>query len=271
LRAGDRVGGRYRLERLLGGGGMALVYAASDDRLDRTVALKVLADNLAEHVEIRERFLREARIAARLAHPHIVEVYDSGQGERPYIVMEYVDGATLADELRRRGPLAPHEAGALVAQAADGLAHAHAAGVVHRDVKPENLLVDADGALKIADFGIAHAVEGTRLTSTGAVLGTASYLAPEQATGDTVTPATDVYALGAVLYELLTGRPPHTGTTLTELLARKLEQPVPLPSDPAHPCRRSWTSWSNAASSSIHAGGRAQPRCATPSKATPGP
>jgi len=210
---------------------MAIVYAARDDRLSRTVAIKILADNLADHNEIRARFLRESRIAASLSHPNIVEVYDSGEDGRPFIVMEHVRGSTLAGELQRRGAFPPSEAAAFAAQAAAGLAYAHAAGIVHRDVKPENLLLGSDGTLKITDFGIAHAVEGTRLTTTGALLGTAAYLAPEQATGQGVSPATDVYALGAVLYELLTGRPPFNGTTLTDLIAMKLAQPPPAPSE----------------------------------------
>ena len=231
MRPGDLVAGRYRIERRLGGGGMAVVLAATDEELGRTVAVKVLADNLAQHDEIRRRFLREARIAGSLRHPNLIEVYDAGEDARPYIVMEHVDGPSLADVIRRRGPLSPDEAGRLAVQAADGLAHAHAHGIVHRDVKPANLLLGPDGTLKIADFGIAHAVEGTRLTATGAVLGTAAYLAPEQASGGTVGPATDVYALGVVLYELLTGRTPHDSPTLAELVTRKLAEPVPPPSE----------------------------------------
>jgi len=229
LRAGSLVGKRYRLERLLGGGGMALVYGARDERLDRPVAVKVLADNLAEQPEIRRRFLREAQLAAQLAHPNVVAVYDAGEQDgRPYIVMEYADGESLAEELRRRGRLPAHEASALAAQVAGGLAHAHLAGIVHRDVKPANL-IRANGSVKIADFGIAHAVEATRLTQAGTVLGTAAYLAPEQALGGEVTPASDVYGLGAVLYELLAGRPPHEAETLTELLARKRDEPIAPP------------------------------------------
>ncbi|PWU24529.1 MAG: serine/threonine protein kinase [Candidatus Rokuibacteriota bacterium] len=223
------VGGRYRIEGQLGGGGMAIVYAARDERLGRPVAIKVLADNLAADSEIRRRFLLESRIAASLSHPNIVKIYDSGEDGRPYIVMERVDGCTLGQELRRRGAFPPGEAAAVAAQAAEGLAYAHAAGIVHRDIKPDNLLLDSRGTLKITDFGIAHALESTRLTATGTVLGTAAYLAPEQARGEAVTPATDVYALGAVLYELLTGEPPHGGATLGELLVRKLDQPPPLP------------------------------------------
>jgi serine/threonine-protein kinase len=226
LKTDTLIGKRYRLERRLGGGGMAIVYEAWDERLDRPVAVKVLADNLAEDADVRRRFLREARLAAQLSHPNVIAVYDAGEHDgRPYIVMEYGDGETLAEELSRRGRLPAHEASALAAEVARGLAHAHLAGIVHRDVKPANL-IRANGSVKIADFGIAHALEGTRLTEAGTVLGTAAYLAPEQAAGGEVTPAADVYALGAVLYELLAGRPPHTAETLTELLARKREEPI---------------------------------------------
>jgi eukaryotic-like serine/threonine-protein kinase len=216
--------GRYRLERPLGHGGMATVFLAHDAELERPVAVKVLAESLAGDEAFRRRFLREARLAARLSHPNVVGVYDAGEADdgRPYIVMEYVDGSTLEG----RGPLPPREAVALVVQACHGLAHAHAAGLVHRDVKPHNLLLRTDGTLKVADFGIARAAESTALTQVGTVLGTAAYLAPEQAAGGEVTPATDVYALGAVLYELLTGRPPYEPESLADLAERPAITPV---------------------------------------------
>ncbi len=218
------VGGRYRLERPLGHGGMASVFLARDEELGRPVALKLLAENLAADAAFRDRFLREARLAARLSHPNVVSVYDAGEAEdgRPFIVMEYVPGVTLA-EVRK---LAPGEAVGLVVQACHGLAHAHAAGLVHRDVKPQNLLLRDDGVLKVADFGIARAAETTALTQVGTVLGTAAYLSPEQALGEEVTPATDVYALGAVLYELLTGRTPYEFDSLADLAAKQREAPI---------------------------------------------
>jgi serine/threonine protein kinase len=217
-------GGRYLLERPLGHGGMASVYLAHDAELDRPVAVKLLAESLAGDTAFRKRFLREARLAARLSHPNVVAVYDAGEadGGRPYIVMEYVDGTTLEGQ----GPLPPAEAVALVVQACHGLAHAHAAGLVHRDVKPHNLLLRTDGTLKVADFGIARAAEATALTQVGSILGTAAYLAPEQAAGEEVTATADVYSLGAVLYELLAGRPPCEPATLADLADRPEIRPV---------------------------------------------
>jgi eukaryotic-like serine/threonine-protein kinase len=220
--------GRYRVDEVLGSGGMALVYRARDEELDRPVAIKVLADNLAADEAFRKRFLREARLAARLAHKNVVQVYDSGETDgRPYIVMEYVEGETLAELLARRGRLPPVDAVELALQVCSGLEHAHRAGLVHRDIKPQNLLIRGDGTIKIVDFGIARSAHGTRLTETGSVLGTAAYLAPEQAAGEEVTAAADVYALGVVLYELLAGRTPYTVESLTQLLARGHEQPIP--------------------------------------------
>ena len=215
---------RYRRRRVLAHGGMATVELAQDLELDRPVAIKRLAENLAADGGFKQRFLREARLAARLSHPNIVGVYDVGEDDGlPFIVMEHVEGQTLADLLRRRGRLEPDEAVALTLQACAGLETAHAAGLVHRDVKPQNLLVTPGGTVKIADFGIARSLDGTKLTQAGTVLGTAGYLAPEQAAGETVTAAADVYALGAVLYELLTGRPPYVADSLAELAANQRE------------------------------------------------
>jgi eukaryotic-like serine/threonine-protein kinase len=226
--AGLEVLGRYQVVDVLGGGGMALVYRARDEELDRPVAIKLLADNLAADEAFRKRFLREARLAAQLAHPNVVQVYDSGEADgRPYIVMEYVEGETLADLLSRRGRLPPSEAVELALQVCSGLEHAHQAGLVHRDIKPQNLLIREDGTVKIVDFGIARSARGTRLTETGSVLGTAAYLAPEQAAGEEVTPAADVYAVGVVLYELLAGRTPHTAESLTQFLVSGQTQSIP--------------------------------------------
>jgi eukaryotic-like serine/threonine-protein kinase len=220
------IGGRYRIERPLGHGGMATVYLGRDTELERPVAIKVLAENLAGEDEFRRRFVREAKLAARLSDPNVVGIYDAGEDDgRLYIVMEHVDGETLADLLARRRRLPPDEARELAAQAASGLAHAHEAGLVHRDVKPQNLILRRDGTVKIADFGIARAAE-TTITQTGTVLGTAAYLAPEQALGEKVTPAADVYSLGAVLYELLTGRPPFEFESLADLAAQQARMEI---------------------------------------------
>jgi eukaryotic-like serine/threonine-protein kinase len=221
------AGGRYRMESLLGAGGMAAVYRAHDSELDRPVAIKLLAEHLATDPNFRERFVREARMAARLAHPNIVHVYDAGEDDgRPFIVMEYVEGRTLADELRERGKLPPAQAVDLALQVCGGLEHAHAASLVHRDVKPGNLLLRADGTVKIADFGIARAAESTKLTQIGSVLGTAAYLSPEQAAGEPVTAAADIYSLGCVLYEALTGQTPYTFESVPDLVMKHRDEPI---------------------------------------------
>jgi serine/threonine-protein kinase len=218
LSASSLVAGRYELVRPLGHGAMATVDLAQDVELDRPVALKRLAENLARDEDLRRRFVREARLAARLAHPNVVRVFDVGEDEgRPFIAMEYVEGETLAELVARRGSLPAAEVATLGVQMCAALAAAHAAGLVHRDVKPQNLLLGSDGVLKLGDFGIAVGHEGTRLTMEGTVLGTAGYLAPEQARGEQVTAAADIYAVGAVLYELLTGEPPRSVSTLADL------------------------------------------------------
>jgi eukaryotic-like serine/threonine-protein kinase len=209
---------RYAVERTLGKGGMATVELAEDTELRRKVAVKRLAASVAEDDVLQKRFFREARVAAALSHPNLVAVYDAGEEDGlPYIVMEYVEGETLADLLARTGPMQPERAVEHLLQVCAGLERAHAAGLVHRDIKPANLLLDDDGTLKIADFGIAWAAETTRLTQHGTVLGSAPYLSPEQTAGKDATVAADLYSLGAVLYELLTGRPPLEASSLAEL------------------------------------------------------
>jgi serine/threonine-protein kinase len=218
MSAPTRVAERYELVRPLGHGAMATVDLVHDLELDRPVALKRLAENLARDDDLRRRFLREARLAARLSHPNVVRIFDVGDdGGRPFIAMEYVEGETLAELLARGGRLPPAEVARLGVQVCAALAAAHAAGLVHRDVKPQNLILGRDGALRLGDFGIALGHDGTQLTLAGTVLGTAGYLAPEQARGEQVTAAADIYAAGAVLYELLTGEPARSTGSLVEL------------------------------------------------------
>jgi eukaryotic-like serine/threonine-protein kinase len=222
------VGGRYRIERSLGLGGMATVHLARDEELGREVAIKRLSEALSGDEIFRERFMREARTAAGLSHPNIVGVFDVGEEDGiPYIVMECVEGRTLAELLAENGTVDPDRTVDLVLQACAGLEHAHAAGLVHRDIKPQNLLVREDDTLKIVDFGIARPVDGTQLTLAGTILGTAAYLAPEQALGERVTAAADLYSLGAVTYELLSGRPPYEFDSLAELPVKQREGPPP--------------------------------------------
>jgi serine/threonine-protein kinase len=206
---GRILGGRYQLGSLLGAGGMASVYLATDRVLQRQVAVKVLSPPDAQDPAVVERFRREARTAARLSHPNVVTVFDSGSdGQLHYLVMEYVAGESLAELLARQGRLAPRRAAELAMQVCAALAAAHAQGLVHRDVKPANVLLDGDGRVQVTDFGIAKAAAADTLTGSGMVLGTAAYLSPEQARGEPVDARSDLYGLGCVLYELLCGSPP---------------------------------------------------------------
>ena len=227
------VAGRYLIERRLGAGGMSTVFMARDTVLERPVAVKLLAEHLADDEAFVYRFRREALSAARLQHPNIVQVFDSGQDpntQRHYIVMEYVDGPSAADMLRERKQLDIVETVGVVRDACHGLDYAHRAGVVHRDVKPGNLLFAEEmGITKLADFGIAKAAEQTRITQVGSVLGTAAYLSPEQARGEEAGPASDIYSLGVCAYQFLTGRLPHEYASLTELaLKQQQDQVAPL-------------------------------------------
>ena len=202
---------RYRAIKLLGSGGMAEVYLAHDAVLDRDVALKVLSRRYAEDDEVIERFRSEARSAAALSHPNIVSIYDRGETEDGtyYIVMEYVAGGILSERILRVGPFPTHTAAAVAIQVAEALEEAHRRGIVHRDVKPQNILVTKSGDVKVTDFGIARAASSATLTRTGIVLGSVHYMSPEQALGLPVGPRSDLYSLGAVLYEMLTGEPPY--------------------------------------------------------------
>jgi eukaryotic-like serine/threonine-protein kinase len=223
------LGGRYRVEALLASGGMGEVWTARDLLLDRAVAVKVLGPAFAGDGRAAERLRREARAAGRLDHPGIARVLDLGEdGGRPYLVMELLEGESLAERIGRAGPMAPAEAARVVAAVADALEAAHRAGVVHRDVKPGNVFLCADGSVKVLDFGIASAAGETALT-TGDLIGTAAYLAPERALGHRAAPPADVYALGVVLYELLAGRRPFEAASDLELaMAHVHAHAVPL-------------------------------------------
>jgi serine/threonine-protein kinase len=227
-----RIAGRYRLEGRLGFGGMSTVHLALDLRLERQVAVKLLAEHLADDPTFVSRFQREAQAAARLVHPNIVQIFDSGLDEasgRHFIVMEYIEGQSCAEILRDDGWLEVDEAVSIIEQACEGLDYAHRHGVVHRDVKPGNLLRAREGEVKLADFGIAKATEQSSITQVGSVLGTAAYLAPEQARGEEAGPAADLYALGVVAYQLISGRLPYEATSLTELaLKQQREEPPTL-------------------------------------------
>src|SRR3954462_10514418 len=227
--------GRYELHRRLARGGMADVFLARDQLLDRPVAVKVLFPEYATDPAFVERFRREAQSAANLNHPNIVSVYDWGQEQGTYfIVMEYVDGRSLADILRTEGPLHPHRAAEVASDIAAALGFAHRNGVVHRDVKPGNVLISPQGQVKVADFGIARALGAdpeSNLTQAGSVMGTATYFAPEQAQGLPLDPRSDLYSLGVVLYEMVTGRPPFSGESPVAIAYKHVqEQPPP----PAH-------------------------------------
>ena len=226
---------RYETGEKLGSGGMSNVFKATDRILERTVAVKILAEHLSDDERFVARFRREALAVAKLIHPNIVQVYDTGIDEaRHYIVMEYVEGRSGAQILQRHGPLQPEIAAEAGVQACAGLDYAHRRGIIHRDVKPGNLMIvggpvgGGPMTVKLTDFGIARALAQTRITQVGSVVGTAAYLAPEQVRGEEATPATDVYALGVVLYQFLTGRLPYEGSTLAELAVRQQnERPLP--------------------------------------------
>jgi eukaryotic-like serine/threonine-protein kinase len=226
---GDLIAGRYELEELVGTGGMSRVYRARDRQLERLVALKVLHERLGADDEHVSRFRHEARAVAQLSHPNVVTVIDRGEdGGRQFIVFEYVDGESLKQLCERTGPLPVRRALEIAVAVAEGLAYAHEHGVVHRDVKPQNVLLSRDGEVKVTDFGIARSLDAeSGLTVTGTVLGTSSYLSPEQASGLHVTPAADVYSLGVVLYELLAGEVPFPGGNQVVVALKHVNEPPP--------------------------------------------
>jgi eukaryotic-like serine/threonine-protein kinase len=230
---GQELGNRYRIEALVGAGGMATVYRARDLRLDRAVAVKVLSPNLATDKTVARRFEQEARFLAAVSHPSIVSVYDVGEADgEPFFVMELVDGETLTDRLARGGPLEADEVVRILSDIAEGLLVLHRGGFVHRDVKPQNILLPREGRAKLADFGLVRDDRASDLTAPGTAVGTLAYLAPELLRGESATPATDVYSLSAVAYEAFTGRAPYPVDTIVALVEGQAEPP-PLPSSVA--------------------------------------
>jgi len=225
---GTTLSGRYRLDARIGAGGMSTVYRALDETLQRQVAIKLLNREVASDSDQLERFRREARAVAQLNHPHIVGVIDAGEDEsRPYIVFEYVEGETLKERIRRQGRLQIAEAVAYAIEIARALGAAHARHIVHRDVKPQNVLIDEEGSAKVTDFGIARTLDEEGLTADGRVLGTTDYVSPEQALGQSVTGQSDLYSLGIVFYEMLTGVVPFTGETPVAVAMRHVREDVP--------------------------------------------
>lgn len=221
--------GRYSVRSPIGEGAFSVTYRAIDTSLQREVAIKVLREQYASHQGFDSRFEREARSAARISHPNVISVYDYGrQGTMPYIVMQLVDGPNLKEYVREEGPLTTEEAINFARQILEGLAAIHDEGIVHRDVKPQNVLIDEGLQAKITDFGVAFVTVDPGLTETGMAVGTAAYMAPEQAAGDVVGPPTDLYAVGVILYELLTGRLPFAGENPVQVMYRHVNE-MPLP------------------------------------------
>ncbi len=225
---GVSLNDRFRLEERIGSGGMSTVYRAFDPTLERWVAIKLMHSDISQDADQLERFRREARAVARLSHPHVVTVIDFGEDDgTPYIVLEYVEGETLKDRIKRLGRLPVDEAVAYAIEIARALSCAHAELLVHRDVKPQNVLIDMDGRGKVTDFGIARSLEAHGLTATGRVLGTTDYVAPEQALGKEVTEQSDVYSLGVVLYEMLTGEVPFKAESQVAVAMKHVREPMP--------------------------------------------
>ena len=225
---GTVLSGRYKLEAKLGSGGMSTVYLAKDSTLDRDVAIKVMHREMSEQPDQLERFRQEARAVAKLSHPNVVAVIDAGEdGGHPYIVFEYVEGETLKQRINRVGALDAQEALAYAIEIARGLTVAHARNMVHRDIKPQNVLIDAEGRAKLTDFGISRQLEQDGMTATGRVLGTTDYVAPEQAMGHPVDPRSDVYSLGVVLYEMLTGQVPFQADSQVGVAMKHVNEELP--------------------------------------------
>ncbi len=225
---GTKINDRYAIIRTLGEGGMANVYLAYDTILDRNVAVKVLRGDLANDDKFVRRFQREALSASSLNHPNIVEMYDVGEDDgQYYIVMEYVEGKTLKQLLKKRGSLTITEVIDIMSQITDGMAHAHDSYIIHRDIKPQNIMILENGLIKITDFGIAMAMNSTQLTQTNSVMGSVHYLPPEQANGKGSTLRSDIYSMGILMYELLTGGVPYKGDNAVEIALKHLKEPLP--------------------------------------------
>ena len=225
---GTLLNGRFRLEEQIGSGGMSTVYRAFDEVLERDVAIKVMHASIAEDGVQLERFRREARTAAKMSHPHVVTVIDAGEDDgHPFIVLEYVEGETLKDRIRRCGPLPVPEAVAYAIEVGRALQAAHGERLVHRDVKPQNVLIDPEGRAKVTDFGISRSLDAEGLTATGRVLGTTDYVSPEQALGEAVTEQSDVYSLGIVLFEMLAGRVPFRAESQVGVAMKHVREPMP--------------------------------------------
>ena len=225
---GQKINDRYEIIRAIGEGGMANVYLGYDTILDRNVAIKVLRGDLANDEKFVRRFQREALSASSLAHPNIVEMYDVGEDDGTYyIVMEYVDGKTLKQLLKKRGTLTLSEAIDIMSQLTDGMAHAHDSYIIHRDLKPQNIMIKDDGQIKITDFGIAMALNSTQLTQTNSVMGSVHYLPPEQASGKGCTIKSDIYSMGIIFYELLSGSLPFRGDNAVEIALKHMKEPLP--------------------------------------------
>ena len=228
LSKGQKINDRYEIIKTIGEGGMANVYLAHDTILDRKVAIKVLRGDLSNDEKFIRRFKREALSVSNLSHPNIVEVYDVGEEDgNYYIVMEYIEGKTLKQLLQKRGALTLTEVIDIMSQLTDGLAHAHEAYIIHRDIKPQNIMIEDNGRIKITDFGIAMALNSTQLTQTNSVMGSVHYLPPEQANGKGATVKSDIYSLGILMYELLTGSVPFKGDTAVEIALKHMKEKIP--------------------------------------------
>ena len=228
LTKGQKINERYEIIKTIGEGGMANVYLAEDTILERKVAIKVLRGDLSNDEKFIRRFKREALSVSNLSHPNIVEVYDVGEEDgNYYIVMEYIEGKTLKQLLQKRGALTLTEVIDIMSQLTDGLAHAHEAYIIHRDIKPQNIMIEDNGRIKITDFGIAMALNSTQLTQTNSVMGSVHYLPPEQANGKGSTVKSDIYSLGILMYELLTGSVPFKGDTAVEIALKHMKEKIP--------------------------------------------